>query len=284
MKQNSSVRIFINYRKDDTGPVAENIYHRMTKVFGEAAMFIDEQNIETGEYWDETILTALESAVLVLAVIGDKWLTLHDAKKRRRIDGEDDWVRKELEVALRHGKTIIPIYIEPAERLEEENFNHPNGAFLKDNLPKIQGIAKVNSRSLEKDLHELIYKTIPGLGIQPLLSHEGAPREIDILANYPLSVQPDKNKLPAPYVGLRPFDTKEAFLFFGRDNDILKLIKKIESADRDNQILLYHGRSGVGKSSILTAGLYPRIKTKAGKHPNPAGETEKKAWPPTCSS
>ena len=65
------------------------------------------------------------------------------------------------------------------------------------------------------------------------------------------------------------FHFNEACLFFGRDNDILKLIKLLESEDHQNKIILYHGRSGVGKSSLLNAGLYLRLKAREWEVPPP---------------
>tara|TARA_R110002020_G_scaffold86292_12_gene212653 strand:- start:631 stop:2706 length:2076 start_codon:yes stop_codon:yes gene_type:complete len=59
-----------------------------------------------------------------------------------------------------------------------------------------------------------------------------------------------------PYVGLRPFNTNESILFFGRQNQIFELLQRLHK---------YHfvavvGSSGCGKSSLLRAGLIPALK------------------------
>lgn len=59
-----------------------------------------------------------------------------------------------------------------------------------------------------------------------------------------------------PYVGLRPFDTDESLLFFGRNDQTLELLQRLH---------LFHfvavvGSSGCGKSSLLRAGLIPALK------------------------
>ena len=62
--------------------------------------------------------------------------------------------------------------------------------------------------------------------------------------------------LKNPYVGLRPFDTDESILFFGRNDQTLELLQRLHQ---------YHfvavvGGSGCGKSSLLRAGLIPSLK------------------------
>ena len=64
-------------------------------------------------------------------------------------------------------------------------------------------------------------------------------------------------RLPAnPFVGLRPFESDESFLFFGRDQQILRLLQQLQS----NHFLAVVGSSGCGKSSLIRAGLIPKLK------------------------
>lgn len=61
-----------------------------------------------------------------------------------------------------------------------------------------------------------------------------------------------------PFIELYSYEESLAPYFFGRDNDIQKLIELIY---RENVVLLY-GESGVGKSSIIYAGLLPQLETE----------------------
>lgn len=61
---------------------------------------------------------------------------------------------------------------------------------------------------------------------------------------------------PAPYPGLHRFEEKHAPIFYGRGNEIRDLYDKI---NRKESLLLFFGQSGIGKSSLLAAGLLPRI-------------------------
>lgn len=57
------------------------------------------------------------------------------------------------------------------------------------------------------------------------------------------------------YPGPRPFETDEANVFFGREKDIERLIQQLKLTN----LLVLYAKSGLGKSSILNAGLLPRI-------------------------
>ena len=61
--------------------------------------------------------------------------------------------------------------------------------------------------------------------------------------------------LPAPYVGLRPFEEREALLFFGRDAHVRDLLRKF-AQQRFTAVI---GVSGSGKSSLVRAGLIPAL-------------------------
>jgi hypothetical protein len=51
---------------------------------------------------------------VLLALIGDEWLTVVDHTGRRRIDDPNDFVRIEIEAALSRGVTVIPILVDGA--------------------------------------------------------------------------------------------------------------------------------------------------------------------------
>jgi WD40 repeat protein len=68
-------------------------------------------------------------------------------------------------------------------------------------------------------------------------------------------------KLPAaPFVWLQDFKKEDAAIFFGRGAEIRKLYTQIITGMQP--IILFYGKAGVGKSSLLQAGLAPRIEDK----------------------
>jgi hypothetical protein len=67
-----------------------------------------------------------------------------------------------------------------------------------------------------------------------------------------------------PYPGLVAFDEKDAGVFFGRKQEIteyLSILDTLRGPDR-SQVLVISGGSGSGKSSLLRAGLIPRLRRK----------------------
>jgi energy-coupling factor transporter ATP-binding protein EcfA2 len=59
-----------------------------------------------------------------------------------------------------------------------------------------------------------------------------------------------------PYPGLRPFDSDEAELFFGRARQIGDMLERLEQ----HRFLAVVGVSGCGKSSLVRAGLIPAVR------------------------
>jgi ABC-type Fe3+/spermidine/putrescine transport system ATPase subunit len=59
-----------------------------------------------------------------------------------------------------------------------------------------------------------------------------------------------------PFVGLRPFESDESLLFFGRREQTIELLQHLHSA----RFLAVVGSSGCGKSSLIRAGLIPKLK------------------------
>jgi hypothetical protein len=63
------------------------------------------------------------------------------------------------------------------------------------------------------------------------------------------------NSLFNPFPGLRPFESHEAHLFFGRDGQSDELLRRL----RRTRFLAVVGTSGSGKSSLMRAGLLPAL-------------------------
>jgi WD40 repeat protein len=59
-----------------------------------------------------------------------------------------------------------------------------------------------------------------------------------------------------PFVGLRPFNSDEGLLFFGRQDQAAELMRKLHLT----RFLGVVGSSGCGKSSLIRAGLIPKLK------------------------
>jgi WD40 repeat protein len=62
-------------------------------------------------------------------------------------------------------------------------------------------------------------------------------------------------RLSCPYVGLQPFRTEHAPFFFGRERDQRLIIANLVA----QPLTILYGASGVGKSSVLNAGVVPQL-------------------------
>src|SRR5215475_11318758 len=106
--QASPGSIFICYRREDSADVTGRIYDRLVDHFGREQVFMDvDAKIPVGSDFRLVINPKLEVCSIVIVVIGDAWLAQVDGK--RRIDDENDYVRIEIESALRRKIPIIPI-------------------------------------------------------------------------------------------------------------------------------------------------------------------------------
>jgi ABC-type amino acid transport substrate-binding protein len=107
-------RIFISYRRDDTAYPAGWLFDRLAAHFRDGQVFKDVDSIELGDDFVEVITRAVGSCDVLLALIGNQWLTVTDDDGRRRLDNPDDFVRLELEAALTRNIRVIPILIDEA--------------------------------------------------------------------------------------------------------------------------------------------------------------------------
>lgn len=63
-----------------------------------------------------------------------------------------------------------------------------------------------------------------------------------------------------PYVGLRPFHEEDRPYFFGREREVRSIADNLFGA----RITVFYGASGVGKSSVLMAGVVPELRGEPG--------------------
>ena len=127
--QSSPGRIFISYRREDTAYPVGWLFDRLVGHFGRDQVFKDMDSIELGEDFVQEINKALAGCDVLLALIGDRWLTITDEDGKRRLDLPGDNVRLEIETALARNVHVIPILVEGA-RMPEPGVLPPSLAML----------------------------------------------------------------------------------------------------------------------------------------------------------
>ena len=135
------------------------------------------------------------------------------------------WCRIELAQARALGKTILPIICQPlGERYV---------------LPEIQAVDFIDWKSgglerIEQRLRAITSELARGFKFDP-------------------------HRLPYP--GIHAFETDDAAIYFGRDDEVRAVIQKLDAhrAQGVARLLLIVGASGSGKSSLLKAGVLPQL-------------------------
>lgn len=122
--------IFISYRRSDSTEVARALAADLRNYFGDDSVFLDNSSaLPPGQQWPQRIEEALKASRVVLALIGAQWLAAYDGTSgRRRIDLEDDWVRKELVAALARRSQgelfdLIPVLIDSTQMPSPEQLD-----------------------------------------------------------------------------------------------------------------------------------------------------------------
>src|SRR4051812_13983475 len=80
--------------------------------------------------------------------------------------------------------------------------------------------------------------------------------EIDRLRGYLDRPAAPESDLACPYPGMRPFTESDAGRFFGREAELDSIEYRLRHGEREIYVI---GASGSGKSSLIGAGLIPRL-------------------------
>jgi hypothetical protein len=108
-------RIFISYRRSDSMAITGRIYDRLVAAFGVHNIFKDVDAIPPGVDFRTYIDDALSKASVVVVIIGQQWVLTTDDYGKRRLNNPDDFVRIEVETALkRENVLVIPVLVNDA--------------------------------------------------------------------------------------------------------------------------------------------------------------------------
>jgi TIR domain len=112
--------VFLSYRHEDAAPYARLLQSLFSERIPDVRVFVDLDSIEPGLDFDEVIRAALDSCEVTVALIGRQWATLADEEGRRRVDNPDDYVRFEIQTALECGVRVIPVLVDGARPLRQQ--------------------------------------------------------------------------------------------------------------------------------------------------------------------
>jgi TIR domain len=104
-------KIFINYRRGDDPGATGWLRQLLEDAFSADQLFMDIDSIAPGLDFVRVLEDEVDKCDVFLAVIGPRWFGDMNAEGTRRLDNPEDFVRIEIESALKLGKRIIPVLV-----------------------------------------------------------------------------------------------------------------------------------------------------------------------------
>lgn len=103
--------LFISYRRKDTRWFTRQLQEAIRQEFPNIEIFWDLE-LSLGENFVEAIENAVSQCQVLLAIIGEDWLTITDGHGQRRLDNPNDFVRLEIAQALKRSIRVIPVLVD----------------------------------------------------------------------------------------------------------------------------------------------------------------------------
>jgi hypothetical protein len=106
--------VFFSYRREDTADIAGRIFDWLAPHFGTENLFKDVDSIPLGANFVEYMEAAVNRCNVVIAIIGPGWYGTSSTQPNR-LQEPSDFVRVELELALKNEIPIIPVLVYHAD-------------------------------------------------------------------------------------------------------------------------------------------------------------------------
>lgn len=133
-------RVFISYRRGDSADITGRIYDRLVQHFGKDCIFKDVDSIPLGIDFRQHLQSAVGQCSVLLAIIGKGWLEAETESGGRRLDDARDYLKIEIETALKREIPVIPVLVQGASVPPEH-----------DLPPSLQGLAFRNALAVRTD-------------------------------------------------------------------------------------------------------------------------------------
>jgi len=140
-------RIFISYRRNDSGSITGRIYDHLKASLPGVEIFKDVQSIPSGVDFLEYTKDKLSQSEIFIPIIGKSWASSLQERK----EDPNDFVRIEVEQALKQDLSFIPIYVEGAKS--------PKVSDIPDTIEKISfynGITVRPDPDFQNDVQKLV--------------------------------------------------------------------------------------------------------------------------------
>jgi uncharacterized membrane protein YhaH (DUF805 family) len=152
-------RIFINYRRGTGAASAGRLADRLTQHFDRDQIFIDVDAIEPGIDFVKALNDQVAQSIAFIAVIDPDWLSTSNAAGKRRLDDPRDYVRIEIEAALKRDIRVVPVLVDGAQM--------PTSGDLPDSLKLLthRQAFEISHIRFNRDADDLAFALQRGLGL-----------------------------------------------------------------------------------------------------------------------
>jgi TIR domain-containing protein len=149
ISQQNKQSVFISYRRKDTLWFTRQLQELVREEFPNIEIFWDLE-LAIGDDFVQAIEDAVSQCQVLLAIIGDDWLTIEDENGKRRLDNPNDFVRLEIVQALKHSIHVIPILV--------DNTPMPSADLLPDDLKHLvrRQALEVDAKRFRHDVNVLL--------------------------------------------------------------------------------------------------------------------------------
>lgn len=134
----SAFEIFINYRREDSEYATDRIYERLCTICDSKRIFLDVHSIPKGREFPDYLLHNIKYSKVFLSVMGRNWLAKDGENSASRLLDPSDYVRTEIEAALKEGVLVVPLVLNGAQLPQPEELPESlrplvrrNAAFIK---------------------------------------------------------------------------------------------------------------------------------------------------------
>lgn len=208
-------------------------------------LFVDYASIRSGDKWADALRRAKASCRVVLCIVTPEWLS-------------SDECYAEFTAAWYLGRRIIPLVSVARAALDGDQ---------KSRLARVLGEDQGADITLAGAPDALDLDAAPAIA-EPLKAGLRAAGALAKVGLDPFAFEIDPVRRPEPFPGLESFSDEDAdaAIFFGRGPEIAQCLEDLREmrASGDPRAYAILGASGSGKSSLMKAGLLPRLRRERG--------------------
>jgi hypothetical protein len=199
--------IFVSYRREDSAGHAGRLFDRLSEVFGKDSVFQDVDDLHAGDDFVQGIADAMAGCKACLVVIGRGWTGARSDSSNRRLDKPGDFVRIEVETALKRGIVTIPVLVQGATvpkaselpesirgltrhqavELSDSRWDFDSGQLI-DQLRVVLGVKKPRARKVDPRIAVVLsILIVAGVGASQLWPDRGSTADAADAALLPLT-------------------------------------------------------------------------------------------------